>query len=475
VKRAWILASACAGALWLQAAASAQQAKAEPATGASQAAADNPAGTPAVSACIACHSDPARVPLASARDPVVRFADDVHASKGLSCHDCHGGRADVELMSPQAEEHAHALTSGFVGKPDAKATPEFCGRCHADAAYMARFNPDARVDQLAIYQTSVHGEMLAAGDGKVAQCISCHGSHPEDKPEGALAHGIRAVNDPLSAVFPTRVADTCARCHSNAEYMQSYGIPTDQREEYVHSVHGKALLEKEDLSAPTCNDCHGNHGARPPEVESMAFVCGTCHARQADLFRQSTMKPAFDELGVGECIVCHSNHRVEQPTDAMLFSEPLADGKSATGCYTCHGDAEDPALAISRDVHAGLTHLTGRIEAAHATLGNAAAKGMPVAEAQFEMSGATDALIEARALVHLFRTEPVLEATKRGAAIADAAELQGQDAIKDFYFRYRWLGMSLLGIAFVIVSLWLKMRQVDRRWRAGAGSEHAAG
>jgi hypothetical protein len=34
--------------------------------------------------------------------------------------------------------------------------------------------------------------------------------------------------------------------------------------------------------------------------------------------------------------------------------------------------------------------------------------------------------------------------------------------------------VSLLGIAFVILSLWLKLRQVDRRWRASAPAGPAA-
>jgi len=437
---------------------------------AAAAAAEKPAGP---SACVACHSDAARVPKASAREPVALLADDVHAARGLSCHDCHGGRPDVDLAAPDAEAQSHDKGKGWIGQPAAATVPEFCGRCHSDAKYMAGFNPDARVDQLSKYRTSVHGEKLAAGDGKVAECLSCHGRHPEGQHAEALAHGIRAVSDPRSPVYPLNVADTCGRCHADAAYMESYGIPTTQMAEWKQSVHRTAMVEHEDLSAPTCNDCHGNHGARPPDVENMAFVCGTCHARQAELFRQSKMKPAFDDAGVGECIVCHSNHHIAPPSDAMLFTAPLADGANPSGCTTCHPDADDPALAISRTVHGALGDLEQRIGAANASIQDAEEKGMPVAEAQFEMSGATDALIEGRALVHLFRAEPVAEASARGIKVADGAKAQGEAAIADFYFRHRWLGISLLGIGFVITSLWLKLRQVDRRWRAGSGARES--
>jgi cytochrome c553 len=219
---------------------------------------------------------------------------------------------------------------------------------------MARFNPDARVDQEAKYRTSVHGEKLAQGDTKVASCISCHGRHPGGEKSAALAHGIRAVGDPQSPVHPLNVAATCGRCHGDAQYMAEYGIPTDQREQYEQSVHRAALVEKEDLAAPTCNDCHGNHGARPPEVESMAFVCGTCHGKQAELFRQTTMKPAFDEAELGECIVCHGNHRHRRAERRAALPRAAREGAAATGLLHLPPGRRDAALAISTAVHADL-------------------------------------------------------------------------------------------------------------------------
>jgi len=171
--------------------------------------------------------------------------------------------------------------------------------------------------------------------------------------------------------------------------MQPYGIPTDQYEEYSHSVHRAQMMEHDDLGAPTCNDCHGNHGAHPPEVADMSFVCGACHVRQAELFRQTTMKPAFDDLGMGECIVCHGNHRVEAPDDAMLFHAPLAEGVAPSGCWACHPDADDPALAASTRMYGALRSLDARIAAAKSVIHEAGFKGMPVADAEFRLTGAT--------------------------------------------------------------------------------------
>ena len=101
----------------------------------------------------------------------------------------------------------------------------------------------------------------ATGDTRVATCISCHG-----------AHGVRLVNDAKSPAFPTNVAATCGACHASPDHMRGYTLsdgkplPTSQRADYERSVHYAALVKQNDLGAPACNDCHGNHGAAPPGV-----------------------------------------------------------------------------------------------------------------------------------------------------------------------------------------------------------------
>ena len=146
--------------------------------------------------------------------------------------------------------------------------------------------PLERVDQAAEYATSVHGTRLAGGNQKVATCVSCH-----------HAHGVRRVKDARAPVFSTNVAALCASCHANAEHMKGYtasggtALSTSQRDDYQKSVHFDALTRQNDLSAQTCNDCHGNHGATPPGVGAVSNVCGTCHAVFATKFATSAHSP----------------------------------------------------------------------------------------------------------------------------------------------------------------------------------------
>jgi hypothetical protein len=306
--------------------------------------------------CTACHLD-----RASFGDAAVALeeslAEDVHAKAGLSCHDCHGGNPAPALAGDPASamDPAHAADP-FRGSPEPGAVPGFCGRCHSDAVYMKRFGPAARIDQEREYGTSRHGSELARGNPRVATCVSCH-----------AAHGIRSSADTRSPVYPLRVAETCAACHADAQHMAGVRredgspLPIDQYARWRRSVHAEALLERGDLSAPTCNDCHGNHGAVPPGIDAVSLVCGHCHGREAALFRASGKREGFhahnsflSEAGgscgtchappapqaelsgvrhFAECATCHGNHSVVRPTLASLSPLPPYP------CAFCHEDA----------------------------------------------------------------------------------------------------------------------------------------
>ena len=80
--------------------------------------------------------------------------------------------------------------------------------------------------------------------------------------------------------------------------MAGYNIPTDVVTKYKQSVHYEALTKKGDLSAPTCNICHGNHGATPPGVESVANVLRNWSQRARGTLRQEPTPKAFASMGL---------------------------------------------------------------------------------------------------------------------------------------------------------------------------------
>lgn len=384
--------------------------------------------------CVECHSalDP---PLQMTE---AQFAQDIHAQKGLTCASCHGGdpaKPDMDAMSKAA---------GFRGKIERSQIPALCGRCHSDAALMKQYNPGLRTDQFSQYQTSVHGKLLAKGDTKVAVCTDCHG-----------VHNLRPASDARSKVYPLNIAQTCARCHADAAYMKSYGIPTDQFAKYGKSVHHEAMVGRGDLSAPTCTTCHGNHGAAPPGVDSVKNVCSNCHVFQAQMYDKSSHKMVFQSAGLPGCVVCHSNHEITHPTDARLGTGP--EGV----CMQCHtpGDNCDVARA---NMLAGLTQLDNSIKSADRSIGVAESSGMEVSEARLQQDQARDSLTKARVTIHSFQPLLINQDIQAGLKIA-AKDLQaGKDALSERDYRRRGLGVAVVFILITLVGLFLYIRQMER-------------
>jgi len=397
--------------------------------------------TPDLGSCVACHEA-----LADARlsDPVKSFREDVHSAKGFGCVACHGGDASVagmEAMDP---------AKGYVGKPRRQQIPRLCGRCHSDAEFMKQYNPALRVDQEAEYATSVHGGRLARfDDPRVATCVSCH-----------RAHATRPPSDPQASVHPLNVAKTCGACHASPSQMASYGIPTDQLAKYESSVHWAALSERHDLSAPTCNDCHGNHGAAPPGVSWVGNTCGQCHSVQADNFAKSKHAEVFPLMGVPGCVGCHNNHDIHPTRDEMLGLGPEAV------CSTCH-EAGTPAgdqVAVMRQL---IDSLRTELDSARAILNQAEQSGVEVSQAQFDLEGAHNALISTRAAVHTFDLQSVAAEIEGGRKITTEALSRGRRALGELRFRRTGLAVFALVIVGLIAALILRIR-----WLEGPGMRY---
>ena len=386
--------------------------------------------------CVDCHSQME----GALGEPVQRSKGDVHDSRGLSCVDCHRGDATSDDMALAMDRR-----KGFIGKPTPSAIPGLCGRCHSDAAFMKTFNPSLRVDQEREYSTSVHGKLLKSGEQKVATCASCHGGH-----------GIRAVNDPQSKVYALNVAETCAACHAKSDYMKDFKIPNDQYDKYKTSVHARALYDKQDLSAPTCNDCHGNHGAAPPGLASVANVCGQCHVRQAGLFQSSPHKTVFGLMQVGECVQCHSNHGIQPPNDELLG----VGEKSA--CTQCHSEGDNGHAGAKR-MRERIDEISASISRANEILDRAERAGMEVSKPRFDLNDAKDALTQSRVLIHTFSPAEIDKVIDTGVDVSNKSYAAGGAALNELRFRRKGLAGSLFFILILAVLIYLKIRELEGR------------
>ncbi len=370
--------------------------------------------------------------------PVTQWKKSIHHQMGINCTNCHGGNASSKKM-----KSAHSRAKGWIGKPGPIQIVKLCGTCHANESFMKKYDPNARTDQLKNYLTSNHGvNIMKEKDGRAATCASCHG-----------AHDILKAMNPRSHVYPENVVDTCAKCHADKKLMADFDISGNEVAAYKSSVHATALYKKHDLSAPTCNDCHGNHGAAPPGAASVEKVCGTCHVMNQKLFNESPHKE-WDEMGLRGCIECHSNHAIMPPTDVMLSADKGV-------CLNCH-DSGEPAFKTMQAMHKTLTGLETKLTDTRDMVDAAAEKGMLMDDARLDLQDAMTAYIKSRTAVHKFSSAYMDKVAK--SALVDITRIQklAKERLHEVTKRrtsFYWFGGLIL---MILILLGVKIRSMEK-------------
>ncbi len=387
-------------------------------------------GQPKETSCVKCHLD---LGGKYAR-PVRELQESVHFEKEVACHDCHGG--DPTSFD---EDKSMSKDAGFIAKPKFQEIPEFCARCHSDINRMKKYK--LRTDQLSLYNTSFHAKALyEKGDKNTATCISCHGGHD-----------MKASENPHSDVFKANVPRMCNRCHGDQDLMRQYGIPSDQFEQFRKSIHGKLLLDRMDLRAPSCPDCHGVHGAHPPGFAEIADVCSLCHGAVAKLFRESPHYLEREKVEVAKCVDCHGDH------DIVFPSTVLYEGEEEGRCGGCHGiDSKQDRLA--KIIKKKIGDATASVERANQALGRVRGSGKNISKIEEDFEAARSELVKARVVTHTLSIEKIEEHT--GKAQEKSREVVGavEKIVEELTGRKKGVIFVLAILGVFITVIFLKMR-----------------
>jgi hypothetical protein len=394
--------------------------------------------------CITCHRD-----LGGKHTQITEdWSESIHAQRGVGCVSCHGGdptQTDAEAaMSPAA---------GYLGPLPKDRIPGLCGSCHTRVDLMRPY--DLPTDQLDQYWQSQHGQALLQGDPNVATCFDCHDGHR-----------VLKVSDPSSQVYPTNVPAMCASCHADEELMAPYNIPTNQYELYQSSVHGVALLQNQDMRAPTCSTCHGTHGAAPPGFQEVANVCGQCHSVTEDYYLQGAHKSGMIEEAAPRCVTCHGRYDVPPATHDLFV------GTQERHCGSCH----PPGTALAGQVDAlyqALTEASDAYDQAQQTITQATNERLIMAAQEELLQKARTPLIEARAMQHTVNLEEVQAKTEESLAISQQAQGDAEAALKEIDTRRVGMFVALAVILVTIVALVLIKRELDRDLEAGRARRHS--
>lgn len=225
------------------------------------------------------------------------FKNSTH--KDLPCTDCHD---DITVLPHQ--EKLKAVS---------------CKTCHEDV--------------FVTYSKSIHGKERAKGDKLVATCKDCHGKH-----------NIRSSKDPQSLTYPVNLPGTCSRCHEDEKITKEKHIPVKKPyKSYSESIHGKAVIQRKSMMAPTCSTCHGSHEILLPSDpgsktnrNNIPKMCGTCHYGVYETYIDSVHGVAFVKGAQDSpvCITCHGEHLIEPPKEPTSLVYSITISKST--CPQCH-------------------------------------------------------------------------------------------------------------------------------------------
>ncbi|MFN2184238.1 MAG: hypothetical protein ACK2UU_09620, partial [Anaerolineae bacterium] len=243
--------------------------------------------------------------------------------------------------------------------------------------------------------------------------------------------------------------------HADASLMATYDIPADQFDLYKASVHGVALLEEQNLRAPTCSVCHGKHGAAPPGFEQVANVCGQCHATTEDYYKQGAHRTGMTGEAAPRCVTCHGIH------DVVPATRELFVGTTEGHCGSCHppgSETNDKAQAM----YEALTEADQTFEEAEDVIAAATEARLIMAEQEELLHQAQTPLIESRALQHTVDQEQVEAKAEESLTLSQQAKESAEDALAELDTRRLGMIVSLAVILVTILALVLIKRELDR-------------
>src|SRR5450631_593519 len=233
--------------------------------------------------CLGCHSN---------KFSVHDFAASVHGKN--ACTSCHVDITDlarhmkkeIKVQKVQCERCHKKQTSEHYASVHAEKGVT-CAQCHTDVHTHTYWKNDKRIavakcvqchDKEAVYQKSVHGKAVAAGNMDSAACHDCHNLHDIKK----------LGNDSEHREFHTKV---CMKCHSDQKMMARNKVTNVAVKSYMESYHGKNYRLGFPDKVAGCADCHTAHSVLPKSdplssvnPANMVKQCAQCHPRATPLF-----------------------------------------------------------------------------------------------------------------------------------------------------------------------------------------------
>ncbi len=358
------------------------------------------------------------------------------------------------------------------------------------------------------FSTGIHSD-------RGIQCDDCHGGNPEAF-EVPAAHQGRFLGDPTKL----ETVQLCSSCHSDADQMRQFGLPTGQLAEFRTSRHGQLLLEESSIDAPTCTDCHDAHTILPPEdarsnvyPTNIPGTCARCHQDGDLMARYGMATDQFAEYrhsahGVGlfdrlnfaapTCMGCHGSHAALPPgvTEVVnvcdrchaLVGRAYAQGPHGVpssedglpGCLACHSnhgtervapdgisaqctnchEPDSPAALVGIELQEGVVQASQDLDAAEHAIDELLLAGVQVVEARFRYQSALTSYSQMALVQHSLDLETLddlaREVRSNSELVRARAEVRAEARWEHKLFLVPVWFLALATVALA----WFKMRDI---------------
>ena len=287
----------------------------------------------------------------------VKSAVPSEKSKNVACLGCHGD-SDAQLETEDANGKTRVLP---VIDPDRLAQSVHgdlaCTRCHTNI--LSKFGPHKKnndpkpncetchlkqweevkkenltkekarlgivAQNIEAYRKSFHARPNADDPSHPnATCNDCHAAHYFNVPPQGTSKRTQ---------WHLTIPNVCGKCHE------------EELEAYKGSVHGQEVLEKHNVKAAVCTDCHTSHSITSTLQTSTKLTlvenCGNCHEDNLTTYGD-TYHGQVTKLGyvyTAKCFDCHGSHeilRVDNPESKVNPKNRLET------CRQCHNGKKMP-------------------------------------------------------------------------------------------------------------------------------------
>ncbi len=242
----------------------------------------------------------------------IKYVKSIHGD--MQCVDCH-----KEITDAVASHKKNPA----VAKPN-------CVTCHQalwetvkkDNLTAEKSRLGLVVQNIEAYQKSFHATPDKDDPSHPkAYCEDCHSSHTFSVPP---------IGSAKRSEWHKEIPKTCGeKCHE------------DQFKRYVKSIHGEEVLDKGNIKAAVCTDCHTVHSVMNTSSDAFKLAnvnaCGGCHKENFKSYTD-TYHGQVNRLGytyTARCPDCHGSHEIRAVDDPKSKVSPQNRMKT---CQKCHND-----------------------------------------------------------------------------------------------------------------------------------------